>query len=78
MKVKYNLTEKRRKEMTKLLSKITGMPACITRLTLRPYIVGDYMITKDGILICDDRCNARLVMDLLEQEGFKADQIISE
>lgn len=77
MTVNYNATGARRKEMTKVISKVLGgwtveylgVPSC-------SYRVGDFEIDRNGALIFDDRTDSEEVENVLEalaQAGFECE-----
>ena len=82
MEVRFNVTGAQRKEMVKAVSealdgceaKYLGVPSC-------SYRVGDFEITRNGILVFDDSTDTGLVekvTEALAQAGFECEQETEE
>lgn len=77
MEVKYNVSGERRKEMVKAVSEaLDGWSIEYLGAPTFSYQVGDFEITKDGVLVFSDRTDSKMVEDVLEaleQAGFECE-----
>ena len=55
MEIRYNVTGDRRKELVKVISGITGAKAVYKFMPTCNYEIDYFTVTKDGILLFDDR-----------------------
>lgn len=66
MKIKYNVTGTRRKELVKVIADITGAQARYMGMPTAAYEIDYFTVTKDGELIFDDRADSEEIEHLLE------------
>ena len=66
MKIRYNVTGDRRKELVKAISGITGAKAVYKFMPTCNYEIDYFTVTKDGILLFDDRADSEEVERVLE------------
>ena len=73
MRMEFNVTGDRRKEMVKAIETILGERAVYMRLPTYAYRIGVFTVTKDGALEFDDRTDSKLVEQVyngLAEAGF--------
>ena len=70
MEIAYHATGERRKELVKAISQFTGMTAAYQNAPTFAYLIGDYVVDKNGTLTGGN--NAALV-EFLAGQGFIAD-----
>lgn len=81
MEVKFNVTGTRRKEMAEVISGIVGMQAVYMRMPTCAYAINNFKISKEGVLIYDERSGAELVEKVLtglKEAGFTAEEQLAE
>ena len=81
MKVKYNVTGEKRKELVKAISKATGAKAVYKFMPTCNYEIDYFTVTKDGTLEFDDRADSEEVERVLEAiaaAGFECEPQNSE
>ena len=66
MKIKYNVTGTRRKELVKVIADTTGAQARYMGMPSAAYEIDYLTVTKDGELIFDDRADSEEIEHLLE------------
>ena len=66
MKIKYNVTGTRRKELVKVIADTTGAQARYMGMPSAAYEIDYFTVTKDGELIFDDRADSEEIEHLLE------------
>lgn len=66
MKIRYNVTGDRRKELVKAISGITGAKAVYKFMPTCNYEIDYFTVTKDGTLLFDDRADSEEVERVLE------------
>ena len=66
MKIKYNVTGTRRKELVKVIADATGAQARYMGMPTAAYEIDYFTVTKDGELIFDDRADSEEIEHLLE------------
>ena len=66
MKIKYNVTGTRRKELVKVIADATGAQARYMGMPTVAYEIDYFTVTKDGELIFDDRADSEEIEHLLE------------
>ena len=66
MKIKYNVTGTRRKELVKVIADTTGAQARYMGMPSAAYEIDYFTVTKDGELIFDDRADSEKIEHLLE------------
>ena len=67
MEFRFNVTGPERKEFVNAVSKIIGWDAIYMKAPTFAYVVNNFTIDKNGMLICDDRVEAGTVTTLLEK-----------
>jgi len=71
MKIRYELTGNKRKELVKAIEKITGEKAVYMKLPTYNFVIGDYTVTKDGTVINEDVYSLQHIVPLLKEDGFE-------
>lgn len=66
MKIRYNVTGAKRKELVKVIADTTGAKAEYKFMPTCNYEIDYYTVTKDGTLIFDDRADSEEVEQVLE------------
>lgn len=66
MKIRYNVTGAKRKELVKVISDATGARAEYKFMPTCNYEIDYFTITKDGTLLFDDRADSEEVEQVLE------------
>ena len=75
MRANYNRTGAARKEMVKVIEKITGQKAKYMFMPTCNFVIGDFTVTKDGGLECEDvDALERLVRGLIA-EGIEPEEM---
>lgn len=59
MEVNYSVTGEARKRMVSEISRITGVEAKYMRVPTCNYEIGDFTVTRAGVLVIDGRTNAK-------------------
>ena len=67
MEFRFNVTGPERKNFVNAVSKIIGWDAIYMKAPTFAYVVNNFTIDKNGMLICDDRVEAGTVTTLLEK-----------
>lgn len=73
MEVNYNVTGEARKRMVSEISRITGAEARYMRVPTCNYEIGDFTVTRAGMLVIDGRTDSEMVeqvLEGLEKAGF--------
>lgn len=73
MEVNYSVTGEARKRMVSEISRITGVEAKYMRVPTCNYEIGDFTVTRAGVLVIDGRTNSEMVeqvLEGLEKAGF--------
>ena len=81
MKIRYNVTGAKRKELVKVISDATGARAEYKFMPTCNYEIDYFTVTKDGTLLFDDRADSEVIEQLLQHiydEGFDIDQSHTE
>lgn len=66
MRIRYNVTGGRRKELVKVISGITGNKAVYQYVPTCNFVIGAFTVTKDGTLLYDDIADNEEVMQVLD------------
>ena len=81
MEIRYNVTGAKRKELVKVIANTTGAKAEYKYMPTCNYEIDYFTVTKDGILLFDDRADSEEVEQVLEAiaaAGFGAETQESE
>lgn len=76
MRMEFNVTGDRRKEMVKAIETLLGKRAVYMRLPTYAYRIGDFTVTKDGALEYGDETDRKIVERVisgLAEAGFASD-----
>lgn len=76
MEIRYNVTGAKRKELVKVIADTTGAKAEYKYMPTCNYEIDYFTVTKDGILLFDDRADSEEVEQVLEAiaaAGFEAE-----
>ena len=76
MEIRYNVTGAKRKELVKVIADTTGAKAEYKYMPTCNYEIDYFTVTKDGILLFDDRADSEEVEQVLEAivaSGFEAE-----
>ena len=76
MEIRYNVTGAKRKELVKVIADTTGAKAEYKYMPTCNYEIDYFTVTKDGILLFDDRADSEEIENLIEtldSQGFKAE-----
>ena len=76
MEIRYNVTGAKRKELVKVIANTTGAKAEYKYMPTCNYEIDYFTVTKDGILLFDDRADSEEVEQVLEAiaaAGFEAE-----
>ena len=66
MEIRYNVTGAQRKELVKAIADTTGAKAKYMGMPTAAYEIDYFTVTKDGMLIFDDRADSEEVEQVLE------------
>ena len=66
MKINYNVTGNRRKELARVISQITGAKAEYQYMPTCAYVIDFFTLSKEGMLEFSDRSNTEIVEEVLE------------
>ena len=75
MKINYNVTGSERKRLVNAISRITEAKAKYLGMPSMAYEIGDIMVDKDGIFICEDDAKAERIAHNLIADGFTATKV---
>lgn len=76
MRINYNVTGSRRKELVRAIAGILGKPAIYLGAPTFAYQIGDYQVDKDGVLTYSDQTDLMALENLraaLLLEGYSAE-----
>ena len=71
MKIEFNLKGAERKELVKVISRITGIKAEYQFMPTTSYVIGDFTVTAEGALVYDDKIDAGELLNELAEAGFE-------
>ena len=71
MKIDFNLKGAERKELVKVISRITGIKAEYQFMPTTSYVIGDFTVTAEGALVYDDKIDAGELLNELAEAGFE-------
>ncbi|MCD7716084.1 MAG: virulence protein, partial [Lachnospiraceae bacterium] len=66
MKINYNVTGTRRKELARVISQITGAKAEYQYMPTCAYVIDFFTLSKEGMLEFSDRSDTEIVEEVLE------------
>ena len=81
MEIRYNVTGAKRKELVKVISDTTGAKAEYKFMPTCNYEIDYFTVTKDGMLLFDDRADSEEVEQVLEAiaaAGFECEPQVGE
>ena len=81
MELHFNVTKEQRKEMVNEVSRIILMAPVYKGVPTCSYAVGNYIITKDGTLVFDDRVETsevEKIVEALKKLGFETEDKLEE
>jgi len=81
MRINYNVTGAKRKELVQVISEATGIKAEYKFMPTCNYEIGDYTVTKNGTLECEDTADSeqvRKVLEAVSAAGFESEPQIVE
>lgn len=76
MKINYNVTGNKRKELARVISQITGAKAEYQYMPTCAYVIDFFTLSKEGMLEFSDRSDTEIVEEVLEgiaAAGFECD-----
>ena len=71
MKIDFNLKGAERKELVKAISRITGIKAEYQGMPTTNFVIGDFTVTAEGVLVYDDKIDAGELLNELAEAGFE-------
>ena len=74
MKINYNVTGEKRKELVRIVSQTIGMKAVYAKMPTCNYIINNITVEKDGSMVWDERTDeetVRKVVKALSDAGFE-------
>ena len=71
MKIDFNLKGAERKELVKAISRITGIKAEYQGMPTTNFVIGDFTVTAEGVLVYDDKIDAGELFNELAEAGFE-------
>jgi len=72
MKISYNITGERRKELVKAIAAILQVEPVYKKMPTCAYEIDDVTVDKEGTLICEDDAKAERIAHSLIADGFTA------
>lgn len=81
MKINYNVTGAKRKELVQVISKTTGIKAEYKFMPICNYEIGDFTVKKNGALEYEDIADSeqvRKVLEAISAAGFEPEPQIAE
>lgn len=78
MKVNYNVTKDEKKRLVKAVAEITGQETKYLGVPSFTYLIGEYEVSREGILTIPDGTDqdeADRLLDELKQQGFEGEQM---
>lgn len=71
MRINYDVTGAKRKELVATIAEATGIKAKYMKMPTCSYRIGHFTVTKDGALEFEDCLNAEKVLSTIKSAGFE-------
>jgi len=73
MKYKFNVTGTDRKRLAAAISEFTGVKAEYQFMPTCAYVIGEFTLSKEGSLSCEDSTDVTALLEKLTADGFTAE-----
>ena len=73
MEYKFNVTGTDRKRLAAAISEFTGEKAEYQFMTTCAYVIGNFILSKEGTLSCEDGTDVTVLLEKLTADGFTAE-----
>ena len=78
MKMSYNVTGADRKELVKKMAEILGTESKYLGAPSMAYSVGDFKVTKEGAVECEDGVDVNSLIEALKEAGYEGEAEYTE